>query len=118
MIRYTKLNVGKINKANIKERSFVNNEGLTVTVKELELEIKDVREEKVLFEKNGKQMVKVGIITEKSFQDGTGQWQNGVVLGDVTEWREIKTQPPKEEPKMTSEGYNGEPAINVEDIPF
>ena len=114
MIKQVKIDVSKINKNNILERKFKNKAGELITVRELECEIKDVKEEKVLHTTDkGKQLVKVGFISEKSFQDASGQWQNGTILGDVTEWRDsIK------ETSKTDDIEYPEDEINQEDIPF
>jgi hypothetical protein len=123
MIRQAKIDVSKINKNNIKERKFKNKDGELITVKELELEIKDVKEEKVLHTTaQGKQLVKVGFISEKSYQNGEGKWENGTILGDVTEWRDKElTQEDKEYIAKAREAFdnkNTEDGIDVSQIPF
>lgn len=116
MIRQVKIDVSKINKNNIKERKFKNKDGELIIVKELELEIKDVKEEKVLHTTDqGKQLVKVGFISEKSYQNSEGKWENGIILGDVTEWREVEK---KESNQDSQEVEYPEETINVDDIPF
>lgn len=113
MRRQVKIAVSKINKNNIKSRSFTNGEGVEVEIKELEVDLIDLKEQKVVFENDKGKLVKVGFMAEKSFKDGEGKWKNGTTLGDITEWHDKEV---KSEQQGEVEYPNEE--INAEDIPF
>lgn len=123
MIKYAKIAVNIINKNNIKSRTFTNNEGQTITVQELELELFDLKEEKVLTvnQEKGKELVKVGFITEKSFKNPEGKWVSGTNLGDITIWRDLpKKEEPKEEISYPEDNYPTPESegIDINGIPF
>jgi hypothetical protein len=118
------INVSKINKNNIKSRTFTTNEGVEMEAKELDIELIDLKEPKVLFEKGDKKLVKVGFITEASFKDASGQWKNGTTLGDIKVWEDKRTitdEQAKEIEQVRNE-YNAKVdevnEISAEEIPF
>lgn len=116
MRRYnSKIDVLKINKEKIIERTFVNKEGQNVTVKELELEIVPLKEIKeVLNPGQGRRLMKVGFISEKPVKNEDGTYTNGNILGDVLEWQDV--------PTVGDTGIEypdpADPSVRLEDIPF
>lgn len=116
MRRYnSKIDVLKINKEKIIERTFVNKEGQNVTVKELELEIVPVKEIKeILNPGQGRRLMKVGFISEKSIKNEDGTYTNGTILGDVTEWQDV--------PTVGNTGIEypdpADPHVHIDNIPF
>ena len=89
------LNVTKINKDKITTRSYTNNEGQEVEVKELKIDLVPLKQTKVIHEKDNRQLVKVGFATEPSVKNEAGEWVNGAILGDIVEWQD-KPQTKKE----------------------
>lgn len=116
MRRYnSKIDVLKINKEKIIERTFVNKEGKNVTVKELELEIVPRKEQKEIYNKgDGTRLMNVGFISEKSIKNEDGTYTNGTILGDVTEWQDVPTV------AGTDIEYPdpADPTVRFEDLPF
>lgn len=88
----TKLDVTKINKDKIVSRTFTNKQGQEITAKEIELEIVPIKDPKEIFNKgDGRRLMKVGFISEKSIKNEDGTYTNGTILGDVTEWQDVPT---------------------------
>lgn len=120
MIRHAKIDVTKINKNNLVERSFKNKNGDLITVKELEIELLDIKEPKVLSDTEKGTLKKVGFITEKSFINPEGKWENGVTLGDITVWEKKVEQAKVEQktPEVKDDIQYPTEDINIDDIPF
>ena len=111
----TKLDVTKINKDKIVSRTFTNKQGQEITVKEIELEIVPIKETKEIFNKcDGRRLMKVGFISEKSIKNEDGTYTNGTILGDVTEWQDV--------PRVGNTGVEypdpADPHVHIDDIGF
>ncbi len=104
MVHNAKINLSKINKSNIVDKTYTTNEGNTVTIKELEIELISLKEPKVIYEKDARELVKIGFITEKSTKDTFGNWVNGTTLGDITKWRDKQNSDMPQSQMRTSDG--------------
>ena len=84
-----KLNLNLIDKSKIVDESYTRKDGTVVNNKVITLDIKDLKEEKVIAtSKDGnKELVKTGFIAHASVKNPDGTYTNGSIVGDAQEWR-------------------------------
>lgn len=111
-----RLNLAKIDKSKITPRSYTNQAGVEITEQNYDIEIIPLRNEKLIKEGDTWSLWKTGFISEKAVKKADGTYDNGNVLGDVTEMRSKKTSE-SVSPRVTPGGYTGEVA-NLDNIPF
>lgn len=104
-----KINIDRIDKSKIKSRSYKNKSGVDVTVREYEVEVIPIREEKVVHSTDKYDFVKVGFASDRSVKRPDGKWEDGTILGDAIEIRSKSGQ-------VRVTGQNGDGTINFEDI--
>lgn len=108
-----KLNIDKIDRSKIKSRSYKNKSGIDVTVREYEVEIIPIREEKVVHSTDKYDFVKIGFASDRSVKRPDGKWDDGTILGDAVE---IRSKTAGERTVNMDDIDDG--SINVDDIPF
>jgi len=106
-----RLDLTKIDKSKIVERSFAKQDGTTVTEKNYNFELVPLKEEKVVKTTDSYVLVKVAFLADKSVKGADGKYVNGAVLGDALEFRNLE----EVKPNVVPSGYNGEVAQD-EDI--
>jgi len=106
-----RINIDKIDKTKIKSRTYKNAVGVMVTVRELEVEILPIREEKIVHTTAEYDFVKVGFMSDKSVKNANGTWDNGTPLGDAIEIRKKAVAP---EPVVELDIF-GDPVPEAED---
>jgi len=111
-----RLNLGKIDKTKITPRSYTNQAGVEITEQNYDIEICPLKVEKLIKEGDTWALWKVGFATEKSTKNADGSYNNGNILGDVTEMRNKQTSE-SVIPSVEGAGYTGEVA-KTDDIPF
>lgn len=122
------LDLTKINKAKITDRSFQTKDGTLHNAKEYRLDVVELQPDKQKVLKTGDtwELVKSHLVFEQQSKDEKTQNVRSTIIGEGTTIRDIV---PKEEdvqfgsfdkPKstMTSPGVNGEPAIDTSEIPW
>lgn len=77
-----KIDLSKIDKTKITERTYTNKEGKEVTVKELALDIVPLKEKKVIKEGDTWTMVKTHFVAEPQTKQERDNGQPSVILGD------------------------------------
>lgn len=122
-----KIDVSKIDKSKIVDRKFTNREGIEVVVKELTLELVELNAPKFVTEGQDWQMLKTHFIAEAQTKEQRAAKAKSKIIGDGLEFRQ-KANPAMGEvaqplvdikkDNTTSIGPNGEPPINLDDIPF
>jgi len=111
-----RIDVTKINKAKILPREYQNQAGETVKEMNLNVEIIPVKDEKVVKSTDTYTLVKVGFIAEKSTKKEDGTYENGTIIGDAFEYRDVIV---KETEQVIPSGYKAETGeANIDDIPF
>lgn len=115
-----KLNIDKINKSKIKTRSYTNKSGANITVREYEVEVVPIREEKVVHSTDKFDFVKIGFVSDRSVKRPDGSWEDGTILGDAIEirTRTDSQEPADDEPSVQIGGYNMDDIIDPDEIPF
>lgn len=112
-----KINIDKIDRNKIKTRTYKNAAGIDVTVKEYEVELMPIREEKVVHSTPEYDIVKVGFLSERSVKNASRGWDNGTIIGDAVEIRN-KEKPKEKDPFDDIVQDDTGDAVNVDDIPF
>ena len=113
------LNVNKIDKRKITQRSYTDKEGTEVEVRELKLELIPLRDEKKIHETEKSTLYKVGFVTYPSTKLGDNTWSKEEIIGDVVEWRDKGQEAlgrivdeSREAPEYSDSD------VNLDDIPF
>lgn len=81
------IDVTKIDKARIVERKYKNKEGQEVTVKDLQLDVIPLKEERLAFAGEGYKLMKVGFVTQKATKEERLNKVNLPIIGDALETR-------------------------------
>lgn len=111
-----KINLSKIDKNKIEERTYKNKEGEEVTVREYSFEA-ILNKEEVIKTGDTWEMVKRGFVTGKGTKLEDGNYSKEPIFGDVIEIRNTESKPvPEGKGIDVSEFEDG--AVNVDDIPF
>ena len=119
------LDLTKINKNKIVERSYQNKAGLVQTVKDYKVDVVELQpdKQKVLRTNDTWELVKTHLVFEQQTKEEKAQNVRSTIVGEGTTIRDITPQSEFgtfEKPKstMTSPGVNGEPPIDLNDIGF
>lgn len=76
------IDVTKIDKTQIKERTYINKGGVEVTVKDLNLEVIPLKDKKVIKETDKGIMYKTHFVAHQSTKNEDGSYNNGAIIGD------------------------------------
>lgn len=110
------IDVTKIDKTKLKERTYQNKEGQDVTVKEYAFEA-ILNKEEVIKTGDTWELVKRGFITQRGTVLADGKFSKEPTFGDVTEIRDKKQV--ESAPSVQPTGFDGDLGeISVDDIPF
>jgi len=109
-----KLDVSKIEKDKIKPRTYTNKEGVNVTTQDLDLELVELKEKKLIKEGDTWIMYKTHFVAHPSVKNADGTYTNGSIIGDGVVFEDRSATPQAASP--TNEYPEEE--INPEDIPF
>lgn len=107
-----RLDLTKIDKTKITDRTYQKQDGTSVTEKNYNFELVPLKEEKVVKTTDKYVLVKVAMLADKSIKGADGKYINGTVLGDALEFRNVE----EVKPNVVPSGYNGE--IEVDYSPF
>lgn len=106
------LDVTKIDKTQIKERTYTNKSGGEVTVKDLNLEVIPLKEKKFIKETEKGNLYKTHFVAHQSTKNDDGTYENGAIIGDGI------TFEPKGESVPTQAKETPEEHHPFDDIPF
>lgn len=109
------IDVTKIDKTKIKERTYQNKNGEDVTVKEYAFEA-ILNKNEVVKTGDTWEMVKRGFITGKGVKLDDGTYSKEPIFGDVIEIRNIESKPIPEGKGIDMSEFTGE--VDTDDIPF
>lgn len=76
------LDVTKIDKTQIKERTYINKGGVEVTVKDLNLEVVPLKEKKFIKDTPKGALYKTHFVAHASTKNDDGSYENGAIIGD------------------------------------
>lgn len=102
------IDVTKIDKTQIKERTYINKGGVEVTVKDLNLEVIPLKERKFIKETEKGSLYKTHFVAHQSTKNDDGTYENGAIIGDGITF----------EPKGESIPPQAREEINPDDVPF
>jgi hypothetical protein len=110
------IDVTKIDKTKLKERTYQNKEGQDVTVKEYAFEA-ILNKEEIVKTGDTWEMVKRGFVTGKGVKLEDGKYSKEPIFGDVIE---IRDKIEESAPSIESTGYQGDfnGEVDESDIPF
>ena len=109
-----KLDVSKIEKDKIKPRTYTNKEGVDVTTQDLDLELVELKEKKLIKEGDTWIMYKTHFVAHPSVKNADGTYNNGSIIGDGITFEDKSSAPQATAPAPEYP----EEEINPEDIPF
>lgn len=110
-----KLDVSKIEKDKIVARTYTNKEGQEITSQDLELEVVELKEKKLIKEGDTWNLYKTHFVTHPSIKNDDGTYTNGTIIGDGVSFEDkgaTSTAPAAAMPEYPEE------EINPADIPF
>lgn len=102
------IDVTKIDKTKIVERTYINKGGVEVTVKDLNLEVVPLKEKKLIKTSDKGAVFKTHFVAHKSFKNEDGTYENGAIIGDGISF----------EPTESAEENSSTPSVGDEPHPF
>lgn len=97
-----RIDLTKIDKTKIVDRTYDKQDGTSVTEKNYKFELIPLKEEKIVKSADTYTLVKVAFLSEPSVKNPDGTKTNGTIIGDALEFRNIE-----EQPIPTGQGYKG-----------
>ena len=82
------IDVNKIRKERIVSRSFKTNQGESVTLKEMKLDVVPLKEEKIIKSGDTWEMVKVGFVAEALTKEEREKKEKSNIIGDAIQMRD------------------------------
>jgi len=111
------IDVNKIRKERIAERSYTTNQGEKVVLKEMKLDVIPLKEEKIIKSGDTWDMVKVGFVAETQTKEEQEKKEKSNIIGDAIQFRD-KREMPNFDVDSKGRKITGSEDINPEDIPF
>jgi len=109
------IDVTKIDKSKIKERTYMNKDGVEVTAKDLPLELVELKEKKFIKEGATWIMYKTHFISHPSVKKEDGTYENGTIIGDGISFEVKESGIP---PQAREEIPYPKDTIDSSEIPF
>ena len=107
------IDVTKIDKKQIKERTYINKGGVEVTAKDLNLELVPLKEKKFIADTEKGTLYKTHFVAHQSTKNDDGTYDNGAIIGDGITF-EFKD----EVNSKSNIPVQARETIDPEDIPF
>lgn len=108
-----KIDVTKIPKEMIVERRYTNSQGHEVVVKELSLEVVELRQPKVVKDGDTWTLMKTHFVSLEQTKEQRANKEKSVIIGDGLQFVDKEQSNDKPEDNVTSDGE-----IDVNEIPF
>lgn len=105
------IDVLKITKSKLVERSYTNKDGVEIKQKDLKVDVIPLKEKTVLKEGDGWKLMKVGFVAEQQSKEEKANKTPSVIVGSATEFQSEDKQPSFDKDSRGKE-------IEAESIPF